>query len=187
MQPNFASQEDELVAAAAAAIRSFAAAVQSSLRQFAFDCNPDYGQVLFCFDTEENSLRFAKENGHDLATRRGEGADYANKLEYAINAIEYPFMPMVPFNNNIGDYAHQGFAEHKFADWSHFRFSDEYPGNFASSNEDYLSSAAYVFLSRCTDKLVAQDAFAGLRLTSPFLVGFQLHDNSHTLTHMINW
>jgi hypothetical protein len=177
------------VAAAAAAIRSFAAAVQSSRRQFAFDCNPDYGQGLFCFDTEENSLRFAKEHGDDLASRRRERVDYANKLEYAINAIEYPCMPMVPFNNNVGDYAHQGFAEHTFADWSDFRFSNEYPGDFASSNEDYLSSAAKVapatYQSFGSQSLLNKIPMLSMRRKLKKLIELQGYQNNRLSHHPI--
>ncbi len=97
MQPDFAAQEDELIAATVAAIRSFPSSDDLTFRQFAFDCNPDYGQIYFCFDTEANSRRFSEEHGRDLVARRSQRVDYTNHLAYAINAIEYPFMPMVPY------------------------------------------------------------------------------------------
>lgn len=186
-QPDFPTQELVLTEAAAAAIKLFAENSSELFQQFAFDCNPDYGQVLFCLDTPANSLKVAREHEAYLTERRSEQVDYEDELEYAINTIEHPEMPVAPYNNSVGDFTHQGFAEFVFDDWSEFRFSDDYPEEFESSEEDYLSSVASVLLSRAIDRLVDQSAFKGLQITSPFLVSFALHDGSHTLVRVINW
>jgi hypothetical protein len=185
--PDFQSQEAGIIVAAIRAIHEFASSSTEVFRQFAFDCNPDYGEVLFCLDTEASSKRFAREHGDTLATDRAKRVNYVDHLEWAISAIERPDMPVVPFNNNVGDYSHQGFADYSFAGWNDFRFSDQYPGEFESSKNDYLSCVASVLLSHAADKLVEREAFGSLRITSPFLVGFQLHDGFHTLVRIINW
>ncbi|EMI16393.1 hypothetical protein RMSM_06681 [Rhodopirellula maiorica SM1] len=190
-EPDFASNERQLIDASILAISEFAAQHTDELfRYFAFDCNADYGEILPCLDTEENSIAQAKKHEARISERRLTQLSYDDKksLEWAINTFKNPITgPVLPYNNNTGDFRYQGFAEVSFLDeWEEFSLADDYPGEFADSQDDYLECTAAVMFSRTIDALVEQKAFDCLQRTSPFLVGFAFHEGPQLVVRLLN-
>lgn len=190
-EPDFDADERRLLEETIPAIAEFAAEhADEVFRYFAFDCNPDYGEVLFSLDTEANSAAEAKKHELYVTSQRHEKLDYNDSvwLPWAISTIENPVTgPVLPFNNNSGDFDHQGFAGVSFPDWEDLVSSDDFPVDFEESHQDYLTCKATVLLSRVIDALVECDAFSCLNRTSPFLVGFGFHDGPQVVIRMINW
>ncbi|EMI24679.1 hypothetical protein [Rhodopirellula europaea] len=190
-EPDFAAQESTVVKETIQHLESFAEENPDELlSHFAFDCNPDFGSILLCLDTQENSIAVAKETEQYTTQIRASRLAYEDEhcIEYAINTIRNQTSgPVVPFNNNTGDFEHQGFADVDFDDWQTYRFSDDYPGEFDGSGEDYLQSKVAIMLSRVVDQLVSCDAFACLNKTQPFLVSVGFHDGTHLVIRIINW
>jgi hypothetical protein len=190
--PDFASNERHLIDESIRAIREFVEQHPNELfNYFAFDCNADYGEILLCLDTLDNSIAESKKHETYLSERRREELAYDNKhtLRWAIDSLENPVTgPVLPFNNNSGNFRYQGFAEVSFLDeWQDFVLDDDYPGQFEDSKADYLESYASVMFYRVIDALVEKDAFDGLRKSSPFLVGFDFHDGPQLIVRIINW
>ncbi|MEN6497890.1 MAG: hypothetical protein ABFD16_26630 [Thermoguttaceae bacterium] len=190
-EPDFASNEQHLIEASIRAIREFAEQHPDEVfNYFAFDCNADYGEILLCLDTSENSIARAKEHEEYMTEHRHQELSYdESSLEWAIDTVtDATIGPVLPFNNNTGDFQHQGFAEVSFLDeWQTFRFDDDYPGQFEDSEQDYLESKATVMLSKAIDALIDRGAFNCLRRSSPFLVGFAFHDGPQVIVRIQNW
>lgn len=187
-EPEFNCQEQMVIAAVEKHIVAFAKENPDRLfSQFAFDCNPDYGSLLLCLDTYENSIAFARENEEDRTRRRNLDLSY-DDAEYALNTLEHAGgFPVVPYNTSCGDFEYQGFADIELEGWIQYRFGDSYPGNLAKSGEDTLQAKAGIFLSRVADRLVDRDVFSCLNRTTPFLVSIAFHDGTHFIVRIQNW
>lgn len=191
-EPDFHADEQRLLDETLRAIREFAGQHAEELfSYFAFDCNADYGEVLLCLDTEDNSIAQAKKHEAYVTERRHEKLAYDDEhsLKWAIDTVQNPISgPVLPFNNNPGDFRYQGFAEVSFLDeWEDFVLDDDYPGEFEESGRDYLECKATVMFSRVIDALVDQCAFDCLRRTSPFYVGFAFHEGPQVVVRLLNW
>ena len=53
--------------------------------------------------------------------------------------------------------------------------------------DDYLESNARLVLWRVTERLVEDDAFAVLKMASPFMIGYGIHDQEETILRFLNW
>ena len=191
-EPDFASNEKELFDEAVEAIQEFARQHSSELFSFfSFDCNPDYGEVLFCLDTFNNSIKKAKEHEKYVTTRRRQKLSYDDRFEvkWAIKTIQNKITgPVLPYNDNPGDFEYQGFGDGVFfPEWENFKLSDDYPGSYEDSEDDYLECNATVMFSRVIDALVENNAFDCLNRTSPFLIGFAFHDGPKLVVRILNW
>ncbi len=190
-EPDFLNQESMVVEKTVEHMKAFAAENRDVVfSQFTFDCNPDYGSLLLCLDTNANTLEFAAETEAKRTAARQSRFSYDDVfcLEFAVREIaRFSSSPVVPFNTSCGDFAYQGFADIDLAGWEDFRFSDDYPGKLERSGDDYLTSKAAIFLSRVVDKLVAINAFDCLSKCSPFLCSVAFHDGTHFVVRIIDW
>jgi hypothetical protein len=190
-QPDFPANERTLIDASVRVIREFAEQHRDEVfKYFAFDCNVDYGEILLCLDTLDNSIAEAKNHESYVTESRHKGLSYDDdSLQWAITTVKNPVTgPVLPFGNNTGDFEYQGFAEVSFLEeWQDFRFADDYPGEFEDSEDDYLECIATVMFSHVIDALVGQNAFDCLKRSSPFLVGFTFHDGPQLVVRVLNW
>jgi hypothetical protein len=70
-EPDFAANEQRLLREAIIELHNFAGEHPDELfNYFAFDCNPDYGEILLCLDTLENSITKAKEHEKYVSANR---------------------------------------------------------------------------------------------------------------------
>lgn len=187
---DFKKQEDELYDFSFNALREIGSGIRDELSYFAFDCNPEYGEVLLCLDTIQNSIITAKNTENYITEKRKENSydSPAFKLAWAIHNLGNNLIGWVlPFGNNTGDFSHQGFAEYHFEDWEDFSLSDSYPGEFEKSEEDYLACISTILLSNVIDRLISNNAFSELKICKPFYCGVALHDNIQNVVRIINW
>lgn len=165
---------------------------------FAFDCTHDSGQILLCLDTPEQSrlAAIATEEYFRKDVRERLDEDDRYDVMGAVNTVARRMLPVLPFGDNTGDFAYQGFAGIRFDDWEEFALDDRYEAHSRATVEgfkivpkdfDYLKSRVVMLLTHAIDELVEADAFSPLRKTSPFLLGFGLHDGPQVLTRIINW
>lgn len=188
--PNFGKQEKSLYQFSQKALKTIGKKIEATFAYFAFDCNPDYGEVLLCLDTKENSEIQAKK-AEKFITQKRKNYTYespAYEIEWAIHNLGNDLIGRVlPFSNNTGEFSHQGFAVYNFKDWEDFSLSDEYPGVFEKSEEDYLSCISIILLSNVIDQLIDAKAFDQIRKSTPFYCGIGLHDNVQKVVRIINW
>ncbi len=188
--PNFAKQENELFIFSQKAIHSMGKKCNETFSYFAFDCSHNYGEVLLCLDTKENSETQSNKVERYITQKR-KGYSYespAYEIEWALNDLGNDLIGRVmPFGNNTGDFSHQGFAKYHFEDWEDFYLSDEYPGVFEESEEDYLSCISIILLSNVIDLLIDEKSFDKIRKSTPFYCGITLHDSVQNVIRMINW
>ena len=166
-----------------AAIREFAAQHPSEeVCDFAYDSEPCCGYVLTCFNTTKANVKHVKEH-HDyqLAQRKRVLAmpSWRAAAYYQVRSHG-----VVPFCNNTGYFAYQGFSDIQFPEWESFAQSEEYPK--PESHEDaYLMSRAALIFAQSLDTLTEDGSFEVLGLASPTLLGFGFHDEPHCVVRML--
>lgn len=188
--PNFKQQEDELYSFTLNALKEIGSSSKDCFSYFAFDCNPDYGEILLCLDTEENSLVTAKKRENYITSDRKKISydSPSYQLEWAIHNIGNDLVGRVlPFGNNTGDFSHQGFTELYFENWENFSLSEECPDEFEESNESYLSCISAILLSNVIDRLISTNAFEPINTNSPFYCGIGFHESGQKVVRIINW
>lgn len=190
-KPNFAAQEDVIAESVSVRLAAFAKNHSNLLfTQFAFDCNPDYGELLLCLDTPSSTTEYVLENQANKTEQRFARHSYDDELSLRYAQHEVAALhnfPLVPYNNSCGNFSHQGFDEISLAGWEDFQMSDEYPGEIEGTDEDYLQSVSAVFLFRVARKLIDRAAFDCLHRTSPFLVSVGFHDTTHFIAGITDW
>jgi hypothetical protein len=150
---------------------------------FAYDSEPRYGYVLTCFNTSSASLEFIrKQRDYHTQYRRQllEKPVWFDSAYYQarVNSV-------LPFCNNTGDFAFQGFTQIQFPEWQEFADSPDYP-EAKDDDKDYLTNRVARLFCRATDQLVEERAFEQLRLARPVLIGFGFHDHDQYVLHMLN-
>ena len=151
---------------------------------FAYDSEPRYGYVLTCFNTSSASQEFVrKQREYHAKHRRKLMADpvWFDSAYYQTKAHS-----LLPFCNNTGDFAFQGFTQIEFPEWQKYAESPKYP-EVEDDNEDYLMNRVARLFCRATDQLVKTRVLEQLRLARPTLVGFGFHDRDQYVLHMLNF
>ena len=90
------------------------------------------------------------------------------------------------FNTNSGDFAYPEYDTIKFPEWLQAAERGDYPTGSAHV-DDYLESNARLVLWRVTERLVEDDAFAVLKMASPFMIGYGTHDQEETILRFLSW
>jgi hypothetical protein len=150
---------------------------------FAYDSEPRYGYVLTCFNTTESSLEFTrKQREYHTEYRRKLMAD---PVWFDSAYYQAKTHALLPFCNNTGDFAYQGFTQIQFPEWEEFAESPNYPES-EEQDDDYLTNRAARMFCRATDRLLDERAFEPLRLARPTLIGFGFHDQDQHILHLLN-
>lgn len=187
-EPDYRADEETLFQATLLALKEFAETHPHEMFcSFAFDCNSDYGEVLLCLDTVEQSRQAARQSeGRAFERRQKYGSDY-DVLPQLLTMARGTVCnnDVLPFGDNTGDFAYQGFAEVTFEAWADFTLDDEYPALPDGEEGDYLQCKAAILLGRVIDRLVAANAFDGLQRTMPFLVGVGFHDGGQYVVRVL--
>lgn len=186
MADNWGMSDQLLFKASAAAIKRFAQEhPNDKVCCLFFDCDePRYGHLFISLDTLENNIRSVKEQERFAIESRQENLRGKLNWQWAKYQLSTPLLS--PFNTNSGDFAYPEFAEVQFPDWVKLAQKGKYPKG-AAEEDDYLESNARLVMWRVTEKLVAKDKFAALKLASPFLVGYSIHDQEEVILRILNW
>jgi hypothetical protein len=91
-----------------------------------------------------------------------------------------------PFNSNSGDFAFREYAEVEFPAWITLAEKGNYPKG-EEHEADYLESNARLVMWRVAEQLIAEEAFNTLKLASPFMVGYSIHDQEEVILRLLNW
>jgi hypothetical protein len=177
--------DERLHAASLAAIRQFADEhPDEPICFFAFDTDPRYGYVLIAFDTFANNVRQAKiVEAFAIEERRKYllSKDAWRSAKYMLSS------PVLgAFSTNSSGFAYPQYAEVQFPEWRQLAEQGSYPVGLAHE-DNYLNSSVRLVLWRVAERLVAERAFDGLRLSSPFMVGYGIHDEAEAILRLLNW
>lgn len=152
---------------------------------FFFDCDEvQYGHIAISLDTPENNLETAKElEKFAIENRR---SNLRGKTAWK-NAKYHLASPSVsPMNTNSGDFEFGEIADVEFPAWTKHAEANE-DAEKPDDVDDYLESNARLVMWRVAEKLLAEKAFAPLKLASPFLVGFAIHEQEEVVVRILNW
>jgi hypothetical protein len=185
MAVDWGACEDKLHKASVAAIKRLARnQSDQSICFFAFDSEPRYGYVLIAFDTLENNIRSAKSSEQFAIEGRLKMLSGADAWQTAKYFLSSPVL--MPFNTNPGDFAFQGYSKVKFPEWQELAEKGGYPVG-EDWHDDYLESSARLVFWRVAERLVAEQAFRDLRISSPFMIGYAIHDQGEVILRLLNW
>lgn len=185
MADEWEASDDKLYKASSVAIKRFAREnSDAEICCFFFDCDePRYGHLFISLDTLENNIRSAKElEGFAIESRR---KNLRGKLSWQSAKYNVSTPVLSPFNTNSGDFKFREYAEVEFPAWVKLA-AKGYPKG-AEYDDDYLESNARLVMWRVAEQLVAEKAFAPLKLASPFLVGYSIHDQEEAILRLLNW
>jgi len=180
--------EDQLFECSRNAILRFAqehATIKCSF--FAYYADPTYGHFFLNFDTPENALEAAQEHEQDVRSRWYASLGEEEAWRYA---------ETIMMRSGISDYG---------PDTSRFTYSryDNITINeldalcciqehedlelYIAVGEGYLEGNVSIVLWKVVERLVKNNMFSQLLLTSPFRVGFQFHEETIIVLRILNW
>ena len=163
------SDEERLLAYSIKSIKEFFDAHPDELfSYFAFDCSIYDGIIRLCLDTPANSMATARKNRDYQLGRREKYAKYEDCHESSKTWIK----EIVPYSDNTGEFAYQNFDSVKFAEWSRFFDSPEYPDQENDDLDDYITGNSRILICRVIHRLATSDVFPKDKITHPFLLGY---------------
>jgi hypothetical protein len=186
MADDWGASDRKLHKASVAAIRRFARENPGvEVCCFFFACDePRYGHLSIGLDTTDNNARTVKELEQYAIENRARNLLGKITWEWAKYQLSSPALS--PFNTNSGDFEFSEYAEVEFPAWVKLAERGKYPKG-AEHEDDYLESNARLVMWRVAERLVADDAFAPLKLSSPFLLGYSIHDQEEVILRLLNW
>ncbi|HEX4614063.1 MAG TPA: hypothetical protein VH092_38125 [Urbifossiella sp.] len=156
---------------------------------FALDAEPLSGSVHLGLDTLANNVRVTRERAAAAVAARGtelRRADAWNGLRRTLNhSLNHPIVSV--FNTDRAGFAYPDYAVERFPEWGDVEtwpeLDDYYP---------YLEPNVLLVLWRVAERLVAEGAFGGLTLASPFAVGYGIYDGEEygfrqNIIRLLNW
>lgn len=179
------SLEDRLFEQSKALILRFAAEHPDvTCSFFAYDTHPAYGEFLPSFDNSENMLRMAKEDEQRAIARR----EKMLKREWSWRSAHTMWRSASDSSPDVGYFAYHIYAEIRFAELEELSMSGNYPQTNHKSEDNYIDGNVRIVLWKVVERLIADEAFAPLRLASPFRVGYQFHDDGQFIVlRLLNW
>lgn len=184
-EPNWQEAEDALFAACGEAIERFQREqADKTVSFFAFDSEPSAGYALISIDTPENEQKNAvKEQEYEIALRPKKFSG-----EKAWESTEYFIQQRQPKTH-----CHSTGAM-EFAQWESVELEslEDFLQEIEEEEElfqrhDYLMGHARLIFWRVFERLIAENAFAPLKLASPFRLGYNFHDESLVVVRILNW
>lgn len=182
---NWQSLEDRLFEESRAVILRFAAEHPDvTCSFFAYDTNPAYGEIFPSFDSYENMLRTAQEEEQRLMARREKVLTQEWSWESALSKTG----SVSESSPSVGYFAYHIYAETRFPELEEFSMNGGYPEPPYEWQDSYIDGNVRIVLWKVVERLIAAEAFAPLRLASPFRIGYQFHDDGHFITlRILNW
>ncbi len=184
--PDWQIVEQRLFEKAKEAVEQFAREHPETMCSF-FACaaDPLSGEFAFCLDTPENATHEAIK--HELVVQQHrqavwKQAGHASAWRYARSYL----------NQSVIDYAshaslfHYAFFTTLSFNWIAFTDSKNYPAQ-EEGQDHYLEGQTMLVLWKAIERLVAENVFLHLHMTSPFRVGYQFPEESLVVLHLLNW
>jgi hypothetical protein len=181
-EPDWDTAETLLIEESSRAILNFSAKHAAEPCSF-FAISVDYcfGDVVICFDTNDNSLLHAKR--HEAQTVKA--WDVALNGEKGWENAQYYIQRdrLCSYNPHTADFKYSDFARLRFSDWEGYFGSDQLP-----ERPDPLGHVI-VLTHKVISKLVVAHSFDQLAMSSPFRVGveFPRDDLGLVVMRLLNW
>lgn len=186
MLVHWQSLEERLFEQTCAIIEQFAAEHPDSLCSFfAYDIDQNAGYFLPSFDTPENALKQAQQNEQRAIERREKLL--LQPWSWRTASITCKFPQITDYSPDIGYFAYHIYAEIDFPELAAFKESDMYPQPENEVDDDYIEGNIHIVLWKVIERLMAGKVFSQLRLSSPFRVGYQLHEKELLTLRILNW
>lgn len=150
---------------------------------FAYAVDTMAGQFQLCFDTVHNSIYWAKENERLAIERRVKNLTHDLAWRSASALVRGPVTPYNPYTQQ---FAYAEYSELVFPDWEDFTWSEDYP-KFSQADDDYLEGNSHIVVWKVTERLIADNVFARLRLAQPFYIGHEFHERGLEVMRVVNW
>ena len=183
--PDWYTVEERLVETGLSAISRFAAEHPNDLCAFfAFYTEPDVGLFGVCLDTYKNAVQAAMKNERQTFGRRQQLLKGPRPWSWAHATIDIP--RIVDYTPSVGSFAQVMYMESFFEAWRAYLSSNEYPEQ-QKGEDDYLEGNARIVIWKAIERLIKANAFENLRLTSPFRLGYQVHDDELIILRSIHW
>lgn len=183
-EPNWQEAEDALFAACGEAIeRLQREQPDATVSFFAFDSEPSAGYALISIDTPENEQKNAiKEQEYEVALRLKKFSG-----EKAWESTEYYIQQRQPktHSHSTGAMEFAQWESVELESWEEFLQEIEEEELF--QRHDYLMGHARLIFWRVFERLIVENAFASLKLASPFRLGYNFHDESLVVVRILNW
>ena len=152
---------------------------------FFFDCDePRYGHISISMDTLDNNIESVKQLEQFAIENRQKMLTSDKAWRWTKHQMSTPVLSA--FNTNSGDFDFAEFADVDFPAWVTLANKNKYPRG-AEHEDDYLESNARLVMWRVAEQLIADNAFHPLKLASPFILGFSIHDQEEVILRLLNW
>ena len=183
--PNWKENQERLFVVASEAVKRFAATHAVECSHFAFDADALYGYVLCSFDSPGHSLQAARESEEYAIKRRARDLAGEDGWKYATHTLGHP--SVAPYCDNTGDFAFQHFAEVTFPEWRAHWESPDSECSEVDGCDDYLGGHVRVLLWQVVERLIEAKIFDVLRMASPFLISYAMHDEEQRVLRVLRW
>jgi hypothetical protein len=183
--PDWSRVEKRLIAIGLSAISRFVAEHPNDLCSFfAFYSQPDVGLFGVCLDTYKNAIQAAIKNERQTFGRRQQLLKDPRPWSWAHSAIDIP--RIVEYAPSVGKFAQVTYTESFFEEWREYLNNNKYPEQQADE-DGYLEGNARIVIWKAVEQLIQTNAFENLQVTSPFRLGYQIHDDELVILRIINW
>src|SRR5581483_2480243 len=178
-QPDWQSAEDVLFTRSREIIRQFVRDHPNEVfALFAYSVDCDYAGVALNFDTSDNSIRRVREHEHYKIRHRNQLFASEGGWKNARYYVAHHTNRMQECNLR-GEWKYDLIAFVELPVWEeYFNISEEAPE---------LEGRIIVSLWRAVERLVADQVFDGLQMSSPFRIAFSFHDDETIVLRMLNW
>jgi hypothetical protein len=205
--PDWDAIQAQLHAVAQRAIARFAATHPENFCSFfAVAAQPYFGHFQICFDTPENAVRQAQKEERVAVTRRTRLLTLPGSWYDADGILEQtPVVDYSPHAALFASFDEEAALFPELEDWEALSAAlvatppptgrppgttpEEAEGDDArdARRNRYLYGQTYLMLWRLLERLIAEEAFAPLRLATPFRVGFQVHEEGLLVVRILRW
>jgi hypothetical protein len=181
-EPDWDAAESLLVEEGNRAIEDFSAKYAAELCScFAFSVDYCFGDVVICFDTNDNSLLHAKR--HEARALKSWDAALGGERGWENAQYYLQRDRLCSHNPHTADFKYANFAKLHLSDWEGYFGDDQLP-----ERPDSLGHVI-VLMHKAVSKLVAARSFDRLVMSSPFRVGveFPRDDLGLVVMRVLNW
>jgi len=185
MTPDWKAVEEQLVETGLSALRRFTVEHADEICSFfAYAVDPYAAGYEVCLDIYTNGIRAAMQHERRTFGRRHEGAKRPQGWKQAHHWLDIP--RIVDYTPSAGSFAFAGYASGEIEQWEAYLTEDEKHPHKEDENS-YLEGNWRIAIWRAIEQLIKMQAFDGLRLSSPFRLGYELHDEELVVLRILNW
>jgi hypothetical protein len=152
---------------------------------FAYDIpEAPIGSFFLSFDTLLNAINKAQDYAKKAESRQEQFLRFPHAWKTASQYTDQ--QSLTSFSPNTGDFKYAEYGLIDFPEWENVNF-EELPQKEYMHQDDYLTGNIRVILLKVIRQLVRENVFAQAKMSSPFYIGYQLHDENMVVQYILNW